>query len=254
LPRVRCPRCGAINDTRGPGYPFCAGCEDNLAKCGYCRWLDEKAVICLHPLVAGVFEVSKEATPPCAHHAPKESILLPRRGGRVLLWVALAAAVFVLAYGLARMLWPTGAGTPVAAVPELELAVEADYRGAVVGEAYRVMALLYNASDVVAENVRFEVAKESFKALYLKEVRPQPSARGESGRWQVFSYPPLNPRERRSIALELVPREPGTFHLVVRLLSDEQNYHGMADLPITVAKPESHTEAGEKRGKSHEAR
>ena len=44
MPQVRCPQCGAVNATGAPDYPFCVGCQDNLAKCGYCRWFDPELV------------------------------------------------------------------------------------------------------------------------------------------------------------------------------------------------------------------
>ena len=254
MPQVRCPRCGALSDTRAPGYPFCSGCQDNLAKCGYCRWLDHNTLICLHPLVAGVFEVTEEATPPCAYHTPGEGILVRRRSHRLLLWPALAGAVFVLVYGAARMLWPASPPRHAGPLPALELAVEADYRGAVVGETYSVMALLYNASDAPANDIRLEIAHESLSALDLREVRPQPLQQAESGNWRLLLYPTLHPRERRRIALELIPREAGTFHFIVRLRSGEGAYHGMADMPITVATQSPAGHAMEQGGTNNETR
>jgi hypothetical protein len=232
LPQVKCPQCGAVNDIRAPGYPFCVGCRDNLAKCGYCRWFDNKSVVCTHPVVAGVFAVSETATPPCVYHTPKERVLTRRRGRQVLAWVLLATAVFVLGYGVARLMQP---GPPVAAAPMLELAVEADYGGAVVDQPYTVMVLIYNSSDVVAERVRFEIARRSLDEFHLREVMPQPTTELDRGQWRMFSYPPLNPRERRRIALTLVPTKAGKLDVVVRLVSGDGDYHGMADLPVIVS-------------------
>ena len=231
MPQVRCPQCGATNDTRAPDYPFCADCQDNLAKCGYCRWFDDNAVSCTHPIVAGVFEVSRTATPPCVYHSPSEGILVRRPGWHRLGWILLAAAVVALGYGVARLFW-----SPAEKAPTLELAVEADYRGATVGEQYTVTALIYNASDVTAENLRFEISKKSLREFYLRPARPQPDEESDCGLWYMLSYPPLSPRERRRIALDLVPRKSGTLHVVVRLVSGEHDYHGMADLPVTVRK------------------
>ena len=239
MPQVKCPRCGTINDTRTAGYPFCVGCQDNLARCGYCRWFDNERVICTQPSVADAFEVSEEATPPCGYHTARVSIQVRRWGVHILVWVGLAAALFALGYGLLVLF---RAAPPVPLPPELELAVEADYGGAVVGRPYTVEVLIYNASDGVVENIRLEIGKESLDTLYLSEVRPEPLLRGESGRWRVLAFPRLNPRERRRIAFVLVPRKAGPLHLVVRLLSGENAYHGQCDLPIMVAADEGEGE------------
>ena len=127
MPQVRCQQCGAVNDTRALDYPFCSGCQDNLAKCGYCQWFDDGQELCGNPAVAGEFEVSREATPPCSYHTPRRQ--LRAREGRIGLLTAagLAAAFFVLGYAMFRL---TEAPKPVAAPPaNLKLAVEADYRG-----------------------------------------------------------------------------------------------------------------------------
>jgi hypothetical protein len=47
-------------------------------------------------------------------------------------------------------------------------------------------------------------------------------------------YPEMNPREQRTISLELVPKRSGIFHLVLQVTSGESAKHGMADLPIRV--------------------
>lgn len=229
MPQVRCPRCGTTNETRKPGYPFCIGCQDNLARCGYCRFFDSGTVACTHPLMAGVFEVSEEATPPCGYHAPKDAIQVRRWGLQVLVWVGLGAAVFVLGFGLRELF-----RAPVPPAPELQLAVEADYRGATVGQPYTVEVVLYNTSDVVVEQVRLEIARGSLDVLYLRDAMPEPLTSRESGDWRVLTYPQLNPWERRRVALELVPREAGTLHLKVGLFSGKHTYHGQCNLPITV--------------------
>jgi len=252
LPQVRCPRCGTTNDTRKPGYPFCIGCQDNLARCGYCRSFDSGTAVCTHPLAAGVFEVSEEATPPCGYHTPKDTIQVRRWGLQVLVWVGLGAAVFVLGFGLRELF---RAPPPLPPAPELQLAVEADYRGATLGQPYTVEVVLYNTSDVVVENVRLEIARESLAVLYLPpgNVRPKPLTSRESGDWRVLTYPELNPWERRGLALEFVPREAGTTHLKVRLFSGKHTYHGQCNLPITVAAGEAAEEpapngSGEEEG------
>jgi len=242
LPQVKCPQCGAVNDTRAPGYPFCVGCRDNLAKCGYCRWFVKKRAACTHPVVAGVFEVSEAATPPCVYHAPAQDVLAGRPGVRSLVWVLVAAAVVALSYGVVRRMWPA---PPVRVAPTLELAVESDYGGAVVGETYTVMAIVYNVSSVIAENVRLDVAEESLLHFYLDEVRPEPISRGAAGKWRSLSYSFLSPHERRRIALELVPRKKGTWHIKVRLVSDDNIFHGVADLPVKVIEKPADVERGD---------
>ncbi len=239
MPQVRCPRCEATNDTRAPGYPFCVGCQDNLARCGYCQWFDDSAAVCTHPLVAGVFEVSEEATPPCGYHAPSQTVRVRRWGVQVLVGLGLAAAVFALGYGLMGLL-----GTPPPPPPpaEVEWAIEADIRGAVVGEPYTVTALIRNPTALVVTGVQLEIAQESLDVFYLREVRPEPLARDRAGKWRVLTYPDLHPLEQRRIALELVPRmappEDESLHLVVRLTSGDGEFHGQADLPIKVAEAE----------------
>jgi hypothetical protein len=243
LPQVRCPRCGTTNDTRRPGYPFCIGCQDNLARCGYCRFFDSGSVICTQPLVAGVFEVSAEATPPCGYHAAKDAIQVRRWGLGVLVWVGLAAALFALGFGLRELFRPQPlvlpAAEPGVPAPELQLAVEADYRGATVGQPYTVDIVLHNTSEFVVDQVRLKIARESLGVLYLDptKVRPRPQTDRESGEWRVLGYPELNPWERRRIALEFVPREAGALHLKVRLFSGKDTYHGQSILPITVEEP-----------------
>lgn len=181
--------------------------------------------------MAGVFEVSEEATPPCGYHAPKDAIQVRRWGLQVLVWVGLGAAVFALGFGLLELF---RAPPPVAPAPELQLAVEADYGGTTVGQPYTVEVVLYNTSDVVVEQVRLEIARGSLDVLYLRSVRPEPLTSRESGDWRVLTYPQLNPWERRRVALELVPREAGALHLKVRLFSGKHAYHGECNLPITV--------------------
>jgi hypothetical protein len=237
VPHIRCPQCGAVNDTRAPDYPFCLGCQTNLAKCGYCRWFDEQAGVCTHRAVAGLLEVSEDATPPCGYHTPRDTVFVRRSGLWALAAVGLATAVFALGYAVVRALQP--AAPPPQPAGTLQLAVESDYRGAAVGQLYVVTVQIYNASDAVVEGVRFEIARESLGKFHLREVRPEPSTWDESAKWQVLCYPELHPRERRTLALDLVPRSGGTFHLIVRLVSGDSVYHGMADLPIAVSGPQS---------------
>jgi hypothetical protein len=232
VPQVRCPQCGAVNDTRAPDYPFCVGCQNNLATCGYCRWFNDEAGVCTSPSVAGVFDVSEDSAPPCGCHTPRDAVLVRRWGRWALVAVGLATALFALGYAVSRALVP--AAGPPRSPAELQWDIAADYRGAAVGEPYTVMAQFYNRSDQTIEGVRFEIDQQSLEKFDLRSVRPGPSGRDQSERWQGLCYPDMHPRERRTIALELVPKSAGTFHLIVRLISGDQVYHGMADLPIVV--------------------
>lgn len=160
--------------------------------------------------------------------------------------VGLTAAVFALGYAITRALAP--AAEPPGPPAELQWDVAADYRQAVAGEPYTVMAQFYNRSDQTIEKVRFEIDRKFLEEFDLRSVRPGPSGRDQSQHWQGLSYPDMHPRERRTIALELVPRSAGTFHLIVRLISGDHVYHGMADLPIVVA--ERGESAGSRSGGS----
>jgi hypothetical protein len=233
LPQVQCPQCGAANDSRAPDYPFCVGCQENLAKCGYCHWFDERAVECTNAAVAGEFEVGSEVAPPCGYHTPRV-VLRAKREGRLALVVVLglAAAVFALGYGFFKLLQPIA--PPPSPKGQIQLAVEADYRGAAVGQTFKVTAQIYNASDEVASGVRFEIEKRFLEQFRLAQVTPRPTGETQSAKWHVMYYPEMNPREQRTIILELVPKRSGTFHLVLQVTSGESAKHGMADLPIRV--------------------
>lgn len=246
MPQVRCPLCGATNSTRALDYPFCVGCQENLAKCGYCQWFEDRAGVCTHSLVAGAFEVSPEATPPCGYHAPRDSMAVKRGSQLRSLVPALAVGLVVLAYGLFRLLQPTAPTTPPPPPPgELRLAVEVDYEGAAVGESYTLMAEIYNASDAVVSEVRFEIAKEFLDQFELLAIVPRPDRTRVSGQWQTFCYPAVHPRERRTIRLELEPKTAGTFHLIAHLVSGEGAYHGMTDLPVVVKEADADVAEGE---------
>jgi len=247
LPQVRCPRCGAVNDTRAPDYPFCVGCQDNLAKCGYCTWFDDERGECTNPAVSGLFEVNEDATPPCGYHSPRASLRMGRRAGLPLVWVAVAAAVFALAYAVTRLLGSPPADFVEETRPELELSVEGPAEGVVAGQECRVEAVIYNTSRPIISGVRLEVARESLERAFLRQVVPAPSRRSRVGKWEVLAYPPMNPLERRRIGLTLVPKEAGIFYLTLRLVSGESAdvEHGIAELPIDVRKP---PRAGEHTG------
>ncbi len=231
LPQVICPRCGAKNDTHTSDYPFCLGCQDNLARCGYCRWYDVGAGLCTHPVVAGIFEVSQTATPPCVYHDPR-SRLLDRRGFlQVAVWVG-AAAVALLLIGLIGLRLQGPPSPPKQA--DLGLAIEADYEGAVVGRAFDVTALVTNGSRSPVNGVRLEIARRSLEVFDLLSVKPPAGGPKNIGKWRVISYPTMRPRESRRIVMTLVPKKPGTLHVMVRLVSAGNVFHGLADLPVVV--------------------
>jgi len=232
LPQVRCPQCGATSDTRNPGYPFCAGCQDNLAKCGYCRWFDDRLGACTS-LVRSAFEISATATPPCGQHSPRPSLQV-RRDGRLapMIAIGLAAAVFVLGYGLVRLRQP--ALPPPAPEGALQLTVEAEYGGAAMGHPYAVTVEIRNVSDSIVKGVRFGIDREFLQRFAIRKATPQPLRQEESGKWEVLHYPDLNSHERRTITLELLPKAVGDAHLRVQVASDAGASHGIADLPITV--------------------
>jgi hypothetical protein len=215
LPQVICPQCGRANDTRAPEYPFCLGCQDNLAKCGYCRWFDAATGLCTHPIVSGLFEVSESATPPCVYHDPSDRVLARR---------ALLKLVLV----------------------------EADYEGAVVGEKYTVTAVVYNTSAAPVTGVRFEIAKRSLQVFDLLSVEPATRRAAEHGKWRSISYPALRPGERRRITMTLRPKKAGTLHVMVRLVSGGNVFHGLADLPVIVE--EKAGEGGPERSATEEVR
>ena len=231
MPQVICPRCGAVNDTRASDYPFCLGCQDNLAKCGYCRWFDGATGLCTHPIVAGIFEVSESATPPCVYHDPSDRLLVRRRLVRIALWVTAAAAAAILLFGLVRLNF---SGPMLPEQADLGLVLEADYEGAIVGEAFAVTAVVSNASGAPVRGVRFEIAKRSLAVFDLVSVEPAGGAARDRGKWRVISYPTLGPGESRRIVMTLTPKQAGTLHVMVRLVSGGNIFHGLADLPVVV--------------------
>lgn len=229
MPQVLCPQCGAMTDTRAADYPFCVGCQDNLAKCGYCQWFDADTSVCTHPVVAGIFEVGETATPPCVYHSPNDRVVLKRRVLRGLAWVMVGAVVAVLIFGLVRL-----RATAPPPVVELRVAIEADYMGAVVGQPYKVTAVIYNKSDELAEGIRLEIAEGSLEDFQLLAVTPEPAAAHKHGKWETLSYATLGAKEQRRVSVRVIPRKVGTVHLVVRLVSADNVYHGLADLPVIV--------------------
>ncbi|MFB3881158.1 MAG: hypothetical protein ACE149_07835 [Armatimonadota bacterium] len=231
MPQVICPRCATVSDTRAPGYPFCTGCQENLAKCGYCRWFATDTGLCAHPIVSGVFEVSDSATPPCVYHDPADRLLPRRRLLRFALWAAAFASIAILSLGLARM------GSRPPALPEqadLGLVMEASYEGAVVGKQYTVRAVVFNSSDRPATGARLEIAQRTLEAFSLVSVRPSGGEPATQGRWTVVSRLALGAGESRPVDIELKPKRTGTLHVMVRLVSSGNVFHGLADLPVIV--------------------
>ena len=229
MPQVICPRCGATNDTRAADYPFCVGCQDNLARCGYCRWFDAGPGLCTHPIVAGIFEVSESATPPCVYHDPRSQLIARGRWVRAALWTGVAAAA-VLLLGLVMLSFQP----PLPAQVDLQLAVEANYAGVVQGKPFPVTALVSNTSDAPVSDVRVEIAKRSLEVFDLLTVKPPANAIRDRGKWRVVSYPTLRPGETRRIVITLVPKKTGTLHVMLRLVSGGNIYHGLSDLPVIV--------------------
>jgi hypothetical protein len=224
------------------------GCQDNLAKCGYCRWFDAATRLCTHPIVSGLFEVSESATPPCVYHDPSVRVLARRPLLKLVLVATGMAAAAMLLFGLFKL------GLRGPAIPEqadLGLLVEADYEGAVVGKPYTVTAVVYNTSPAPVTGVRFEIAKRSLEVFDLLSVKPATGGAMEHGKWRSISYPALRPGERRRIRMTLRPKMAGTLHVMVRLVSGGNVFHGLADLPVIVEE----TQAGVKaKVKSRKAR
>lgn len=234
MPQVTCPQCGAVNGTEAPDYPFCAGCQDNLAKCGYCRWFDSDLVVCTNREVAGVFEVAADATPPCDQHRPKDSIMVPGRS----LWPVVAVglvALLVLVYSVYELRKPL-------AIPadrpgkSLHLEVVNHSKKAVVGHPYMVAIEITNMADETIGGIRLQISKESVPTRFrLAKMTPEYSSREDAQEWCSYIYPDLAPKETRTITLELIPHQPGSYQVAVRLVSRGTTFHGMTHLPVQVA-------------------
>ena len=232
MPLVKCRQCGAINDAKSPSYPFCVGCEDNLAKCGDCRWFNHEAGICTEPDVAGVFDVDENAAPPCGRHVPRDAVMVKHKRQGVLLGIGIAAAAFALLYGIVHLVVVTSSDQPPG---RLELTVEADYRGAQVGVPYTITAQIYNPSNVRATDVQLKLSNDFLARFDLREVLPAPTRWADGGAWRVLVYPEISSLERKTVALHLVPKAAGTFNFAARLDSAQCQYHGMASLPVAVS-------------------
>ncbi len=228
MPQVRCPQCAAINDTNAPDYPFCIGCQDNLARCGHCRWFDREASLCLSPAAAGMFEVAPDATPPCDQHSPGEMVLVRARGYLPFATAGVALALVVLVYAVLLL---RGPAPPV----QLSFRIEADQH-AVVNVPYVVRVEVTNPGDRVANGVRLQINTTSLQSFRLLRAAPPESGReARRGEWLALSYPALHPGEHKLIDLHLLPTETGARHVVITLVSSGNNYHGMADVPVTVS-------------------
>jgi len=202
-------------------------------------------------VVAGIFRVNAAATPPCVYHTPAESVLARRRLVQGLTWLLIAIVIGTLVYGLVRLRAPA---PPRAAPGELSLEVEASYEGAVVGEPYRVTAIVLNRSDRT-RGIKLEISARSLQSFDLLSVDPEAEETEERGQWHVLRLSPLRPQERRPIALDLVPKQAGDLHLVLRLVSDENLFHGQLDFPITVEpRPQTEGPSGEGGERKDEAR
>jgi hypothetical protein len=228
LPQVRCPQCGAVNDTNAPDYPFCIGCQDNLAKCGHCRWFDRDASLCLSSVAAGLFDVAPDATPPCDQHTPGEAVLVRTRGYLPFATAGVTLALVVLVYALLLLRGPP---LPV----ELKLRVAAD-QNPVLGVPFAARVEMENVGKRVANGVRLQVNSASLQSFRLLRAAPAASARPAAhGEWLALSYPALQPGEERQIDLYLLPTAVGARNLVITLVSSGNTYHGMVDVPVIVA-------------------
>jgi hypothetical protein len=228
LPQVRCPQCGAINDTNAPDYPFCIGCQDNLARCGHCRWFDRDASVCLSSVAAGLFEVAPDATPPCDQHTPGEAVLVRTRGYLPFAAAGVTLALVVLVYAVLSLRGP-------APLVDLKLFVEVDQH-AVADVPLVARVEMRNPGKRAANGIRLQISKASLESFQLLRAVPKETARqAERGEWLALSYPALRPGERRQIDLHLLPIAKGARHLVITLVSSGNSYHGMVDVPVVVA-------------------
>lgn len=234
MPQVRCPQCGALNSTTDVDYPFCLGCQDNLAKCGYCSWFEAELGVCTNPEVAGFFDATGDSTPPCDQHKPRSSLLTSQRTIWPVLLIGLVAAL-VLVYAVIQFRQPMEL-LPQRPQDDLRMAVEADFRAAVVGQPYGVTAEIKNTADDTVGGIRLQISKESLRHFRLMRTEPRADAVEEMGEWRAYVYHDLRPHETRKIEIELIPKHAGSHHLAVRLVSrGAREYHGLADFPVSVA-------------------
>jgi len=213
------------------------GCQDNLAKCGSCQWLDDRLVACTQPAVAGLFDVGPETTPPCVHHTFRPSQVVRKRRPWAAVILGFAAALFTLGYALLQ-LREVRPPTP-APRPTLTLWLETDQRPATVGVARTVVCDVYNLSKVPAQEVALLVDNEFFRDFEMRASAEVPYHWVEEHGARVLRLSSLDPGERKTVPIELIPKRAGEYQLVVKLESDRNLYHGWLPLPITVAPAES---------------
>jgi len=154
----------------------------------------------------------------------------------------LVAAVFTLGYAL----WQLRAPVPPSPEPQarVKLALEGDAGGATVNRPYVIVLEVYNESEVAAENVRFMIEKEFLGQFAPLRLAGDTGHWQDAGRWMALRIGAIRPDERRRVPLTVLPRKAGRFELVVRLISEESIYHGMADLPIVVTAEEGSQPSG----------
>jgi len=245
LPQIRCTQCGAVNDTGAPDYPFCVGCQDNLAKCGACDWFDDQLAACTQPGVAGLFDVSAEATPPCQYHTFRPSLTVRSRSVWVVVALGFAAALFTLAYSLVELRKPIPPQpTPR---PEVKLELETSARPLPVGAPRTIVCDVHNVSQVLAKDVRLLISEGFSGNFDMVEAPGEPSAWRQERGTLVFRVPELAPGEHKLALLEVVPKKAGEFQLVVEVKSDQTGYHGRSPVLIRVMAAEA--TAGERKVK-----
>ncbi len=237
MAQVRCPQCGAITDTHAPDYPFCIGCQDNLAKCGYCRWFDREAGACLNPSVAGLFDAAPDATPPCDQHTPGDFVLVRSRSRLPLAVLGIAVALVVLVFAILSAREPP---PPTRTVPAeyVHLGVDSNYHG-VVGVPHDVAIMMQNPADHAVSGIRLQLSRDSLRHFTLESVDPKEDARERGDDWLTLIYPPLEAHDTKYIHLKLIPHGPGEFRVEVRLASSENEFHGRVETLIIVSRAEA---------------
>ncbi len=206
MPQVTCPQCGAVNSTTTPDYPFCLGCQDNLKKCGYCRWFEIEPGVCTHREMAGVFDVAADATPPCDKHSPKDAILVPNRSLWAVIVVGLVA-VLVLAYSIYQFSQPLAVAHQPR-VASLEWNMSPHVPEAVVGRPIHIQVKITNAGEETVGGIRVQILNKSAPVFFkLLKMTPEAMEWTDAGEWTSYGYPPILPHEQLTIDLELVPRE-----------------------------------------------
>ncbi len=233
MPQIRCTQCGAVNDTGAADYPFCVGCQDNLAKCGACQWFDDQLAACTQPGVAGLFDVSAEATPPCQYHIFRPSLTM--RSRRVWMVVALgfAAALFTLTYAVVELRKPIP--PQPAPQPVVKLELETSGRPIAVGAPRTIVCDAHNASQLLAKDVRLLISKDFFRNFDMVEAPGVSSGWREEHGALVFRVPALAPGEHKIALLEIAAKKAGEFQLVVKVESDRTGFHGQVSSLVKAA-------------------